>query len=385
MKTIRLLVTLLLVTLCTGFYSCEKELDIQPTTTINPSNPSNITDEVFAKYIKDYSNIKCRAYLNRENSVILSGIKNKHLWFSEFDVSTKDIKLAWYDIEETDTIQQLYKGYGEYETLHVKYAMLNYYKETSTGNIVTFDIGRKQTIFTSEKKSKRTQLQYNNTGIPNDWYSESVFIDDCCYSHEGDTIFIARKKPEFDNGKMEGIELISYEEGIKIEGGSFFKYNYKSLQSVWNRNICSFLEVPQDSKFSYTRLESSTSIWRYKVDVTYYDGTKKDFAFYLNIDNGNIADNLNSLPLCGGWSYYEMNSRTFRYFSFCYGSKGAWRISYTNNETSTLKLFTYTFNGEDKLIIDWEDGTTETFPVLITDTHLRITNKDGFFEFYQRD
>lgn len=385
MRTIRLLVTLLLVTLCTGFYSCDKELDIQPISPVNPSTPSNTIDEVFAEYIKDYSNIKCRTYLKRESSVILSGIKNKHLWFSEFDTATKKLKLDWMDIEETDTIQKIYKGYGEYETLHIKYAVPNYYKQTSTGNIVTFDIGRNQTIFTSNNKSKRTQLEYANSGIPYEWYKESVFISDCCYSHEGDTIFVAKSSPKFENGKIEGIELISYEEGIKIEGGSLSKYNYKSVEFIWNRSIYSFLEVPHDSKFSYTRLDNSTNIWKYKVDVTYYDGTKKDFAFYLNIDNGNIADNINSLPLCGGWRYYDANSRTFRNISFNFGSKGSWSIFYTNNETSISKQFTYIFDGKDKLIINWEDNRTETYPVLITDTHLRITNKSGLFEFYQRE
>jgi hypothetical protein len=385
MKTNRLLVTLLLVTLCAGFYSCEKELDRQPVSSIDPSTPSNTTDEIFANYIKEYSNIKCRGYLKRESTIILSGIKNKHLWFSEFDISTKNQKMTWEDLEETDTIQKLYKGYGEYEILHVKYAIPNYYKQTSSGSIVTFDIGRRQTIFTSNKKSKRTQLQNNSTGIANDWYSESVFIGDCCYSYEGDTIYVAKEKPNFENGKMEGTELISYEEGIKIEGGSFSKYNYKSAQFIWIRNISAFLEVPYDSKFSYTRLDNSTNIWKYKVDVTYYDGTKKDFTFYLNIENGNIADNLNSLPLCGEWRYYDMNSKTSRYISFVFGGKGSWRIFYTNNETSISKQFTYTFDGKDELIINWEDNKTEIYPILITDTYLRITNKDGVFEFYQRN
>ena len=213
MNVLRLSAISLLVVLCTGFCSCDEELDRQPTTTIDPSTPSNTTDEVFAEYIKDYSNIKCRAHLKGESSVILSGIKNKHLWFSEFDTATKKLKLDWMDIEETDTIQKIYKGYGEYETLHVKYAVPNYYKQTSSGNIVTFDIGRRQTIFTSNKKSKRTQLHYDSTGIPNDWYSESIFIGDCCYSHKGDTIYIAKSNPKFENGKIDTV-LISYEEGI---------------------------------------------------------------------------------------------------------------------------------------------------------------------------
>jgi hypothetical protein len=289
MKTLRLLVTLLLVTLCTGFYSCEKELDIVPVETLpNDNNQINKTDKVFAEYIKDYSNILCRAYRGGESSVILSGIKNNHLWFSEFNTATKNPNMTWEDLEETDTIQKLYKGYGEYEILHVKYAIPNYYKQTSSGNIVTFDIGRRQTIFTSNKKSKRTQLQNNSIGIPNDWYSESVFIGDCCYSYEGDTIYLAKSSPKFENGKID-TELISYEEGITFSGSYISKYNYKDAKSVWGVNITSPFDIPSDAKRNYTILNNSTNIWEYKVDVTFYDGTKKDFTFKINIDNGKIT------------------------------------------------------------------------------------------------
>lgn len=287
MSKFRLLTISLLVTLCTGFYSCEKDLEKQPENVQTPENVWNETDKIFADYIKDYSSIKCKAYLKGESSVILSGIKNKHLWFSEFDTSTKKERMAWEDIEETDTIQQLYKGYGEYETLHVKYAMLNYYKETITGNIVTFDIGRRQTIFTSKKKSKRTLLQYNNTGIPNDWYSESVFIGDCCYSHEGDTIYLAKVEPKFENGKIDA-ELISYEEGVKLDGSHISKYSYKDAKSIWDTNITPPFAITPDAKRNYTLLNQTTNVWEYKCEVTFYDGTKKDFLFKINIENGKM-------------------------------------------------------------------------------------------------
>ena len=288
MKTLRFLVTLLLVTLCTGFYSCDKELEVAPQESMNDENLLNKTDKVFAEYLKDYSNIKCRAYSKGESSVILSGIKNNHLWYSEFDATTKNERMTWEDIEETDTIQQLYKGYGEYETLHVKYAMLNYYKETSTGNIVTFDIGRRQTIFTSKKKSKRTQLHYDSTGIPNDWYSESIFIGDCCYSHEGDTIYITRETPKFNNGKIDA-ELISYEEGIRLSDNTISRYSYKETKSMWNTLITPPFDITPDVKRNYTLLDKITNVWEYKGEVIFYDGTKKDFTFKINIDNGKLV------------------------------------------------------------------------------------------------
>ena len=302
MKNIRLLATSLLVALSMGVSSCgDDELDREPISI--PTEPSIFEkmDKAFAEYIGDYSNITCRYYQEGESSILFAGLNNQRLWFSEYDVANKQLNTEWTDIEKTDTIQQLYKGYGEYETLYVKFVHPLVHKETSTGNIVTFNIGgRFQTIFTSNHKTKRTQLQYDNTknGIARSWYKESVFIADCCYSHEGDTIYIAKSKPSFDeNGNPADISLISYEEGIKLSDSFISKYNFKEGKSMWGTIIVAPFDVPSDAKISYTFLGSTTNIWEYKCEVTFYDGTKKDFTFKINIDSGKIISNVTGITL----------------------------------------------------------------------------------------
>lgn len=302
MKNIRLLATSLLVALSMGVSSCgDDELDREPISI--PTEPSIFEkmDKAFAEYIGDYSNITSRYYQEGESSILFAGLNNQRLWFSEYDVANKQLNTEWTDIEKTDTIQQLYKGYGEYETLYVKFVHPLVHKETSTGNIVTFNIGgRFQTIFTSNHKTKRTQLQYDNTknGIARSWYKESVFIADCCYSHEGDTIYIAKSKPSFDeNGNPADISLISYEEGIKLSDSFISKYNFKEGKSMWGTNIVAPFDVPSDAKKSYTFLGSTTNIWEYKCEVTFYDGTKKDFTFKINIDSGKIISNVTGITL----------------------------------------------------------------------------------------
>lgn len=292
MRTIRLFATLLVVALCTGLSSCGgDDFETLPPTPTTDENLFDKTDKYFAEYLKDYSNIVCRAYSAKESTVLLSGIKSKHLWFSEFDASTKSLKSEWTDIEETDTIQKVYKGYGEYETIYIRTTLPIYYKKTSTGNIVTFMLNssrKAQTIFTYSNKSRRTQLQADYNPTPNDWYSESVFIKDCCYSHEGDTIYVAKESPRFENGKID-TELISYEEGIKFSGNFISKYNYKEAKSVWNTSIIPPFDITSDTKRAYTLLDSTTNIWEYKCEVTFYDGNKKDFTFKINIEDGKIV------------------------------------------------------------------------------------------------
>lgn len=304
MRTIRLLATLLLVALCTGLSSCGgDDFDSTPMETL-PTEPSILEkmDKAFTEYIGDYSNITCRYYQELESSILFAGLKNQRLWFAEYEkTEAKRIKLEWTDIEKTDTIQQLYKGYGEYETLYVKYVAPLYYKETSTGNIVTFNIGGKfQTIFTSNHKAKRTQLQYDWTknGVAYSWYDESVFIAGCCYSHEGDTIYTAKSKPSFDeNGNPTDVTLISYEEGIKLGNSSISRFSFKEGKSVWSTYIAPPFDVPSDAKRSYTLFNSTTNIWEYQCEVTFYDGTKRDFTFKINIDNGKIINNVTSITL----------------------------------------------------------------------------------------
>lgn len=244
MRTIKLLATSLLVAVCAGLSSCGgDDFDSAPMETL-PSEPSILEkmDKAFTEYIGDYSNITCRYYQELESSILFAGLKNQRLWFAEYEkTEAKRIKLEWTDIEKTDTIQQLYKGYGEYETLYVKYVTPLVYKKTSTGNIVTFDIGGKfQTIFTSNHKAKRTQLQYDNSknGVAYGWYKESVFIAGCCYSHEGDTIYIAKSTPNFDGyGNIVGITLVSYEEGIELSGQYINRRSFKEGKVVWGTYI----------------------------------------------------------------------------------------------------------------------------------------------------
>ena len=143
-------------------------------------------------------------------------------------------------------------------------------------------------------------MQYDNTknGVAYSWYKESVFVADCCYSHEGDTIYTAKSKPSFDeNGNPVDISLISYEEGIKLSDNFISKYNFKEGKSMWGTNIVAPFDVPSDAKKSYTLLDSTTNIWEYKCEVTFYDGTKRDFTFKINIENGTLIANVTGITL----------------------------------------------------------------------------------------
>lgn len=48
-------------------------------------------------------------------------------------------------------------------------------------------------------------------------------------------------------------------------------------------------DVTSDAKRVLALTGNTTNIWNYKCEVTFYDGTKKDFTFKINIDNGKIV------------------------------------------------------------------------------------------------
>lgn len=301
MKNIRLLATSLLVALSMGVSSCgNDELDREPISI--PTEPSIFEkmDKAFAEYIGDYSNITCKWYLEGESSILFTGLKNQHLWFAEYEkTESKGVKREWTDIEKTDTILNIYKGYGEYETVKLNYIVPAFYKKTNTGDIVTLKLnGYNQTIFTFNKQSKRTRLQsdYQKNVVANNWYAESVFIGNCCYSNEGEIIYEAKESPRFENGKIDAL-LVSYEEGIECKGRHISKYNYKDSKTVWSTYIEPPFEIGSDAKIDYTLLDNSTNVWQYKCEVTSYDGSKNEFTFKIDIDSGKIINNITGITL----------------------------------------------------------------------------------------
>ncbi len=82
--------------------------------------------------------------------------------------------------------------------------------------------------------------------------------------------------------------MVSYEEGIEESTTSITRYNYKEGEIIWNTSITPPFDIPSDARSTITLLDNSTNIWKYKVDYTFYDGTKKEHTFSINIDNGEI-------------------------------------------------------------------------------------------------
>lgn len=297
MRTIRLLTTSLLLALCAGLSSCgDDELDTKPVENLIPSE-SFKTDELFDEYVGGNHRITCRGYTEFESTILFTGLNAKHLWFALYEkTETKGIKFEWIDKEETDTIQIIHKGYGEYDTIRVKRFFPSFYKKTPSGNIVTVSLNDyyRQHIFTFGNQTNRTELLKNGS-VARDWFQESIFIDNCCYSDLGSIIYEAKEAPKIDS---DNTTLLSHTEGLitqsyyanggYIEKGAFCRYNFKDATTVWNTPIVAPFDIPSNAKRTYDLIGNATNVWEYRCEVLFFDGTKRDFTFKINIDNGKI-------------------------------------------------------------------------------------------------
>lgn len=160
------------------------------------------------------------------------------------------------------------------------------------------------------------------------------------------------------------------------------KINYKDCKQVWERDFTLPFNYEANAKLFYSIVNKSANVWEYKVDVIYYDGTKKDYTFYLNIDNGVISENLNASPLTGKW-LYTTEAGNKEIITFNGDNTGNWESVDIYDNTSNTDAFAYTVNGNE-VIIDFGDGSLETYRYEIVDNEMKLTYEDGHTEVYTK-
>lgn len=390
MKTIKLLATLLLVALSTGFYSCNDE--------DSKGEPlSEVLDgsgDSYREYGIDVNEIDCestfRSSKDRNN---FSGLKNNHLWISTYDRNTKEKIFEWTDTRIFERNRRVHMGYGEYKdvTLTKVLTLDTKYKDNNLIATIRFEFGEgayHEYIYIFKSSNHIKEIVAGNSGTKiMDWYKESIFIGDCLYNNLGDTLFVMTP------GTNIGIP-ISYEEGISANTSRIARQNCKFGITVWSTNINPPFEVLSNTKEDITLLDNSTNIWKYRVDYIFYDGTKKDYTFDINIETGAIIGKEQPISLanlkgtwdmtkCYGWEYNDDDVKedwtedVVGEYIFFEGVNG--KGGYNNGHKTYY--FASSTNG-NKLILknsDWLNGKSVTITRL-TSTELYITATDEFSE-----
>ena len=241
-------------------------------------------------------------------TVTFSGLKNNHLYLRSVqfdtlyrnDYSKWKTVIEWEDTEITAKEQKMHLGYGNYETFFIEkvYPYAVYIDNVNFSSMLRLNgdsrIIKSLLIFKNADSIKKRLIDdYSLNAVT--WYhgsiltrsSQSYTTNFCCYSAKGDTIYTSTPNSFPDANAIP----ISYEESISVNNYdlTIAKYNWKEGKQVWSVKVASPYNEPSNSKYTLTLLDKSTNIWKYKVDIVYYDGTKKDFMFTVNVNDGKVG------------------------------------------------------------------------------------------------
>ena len=381
MKTLRLLAASLLIAVCAGFSSCsDDELEKEPIINFDPNgnNDSSNLEKTYSQYIDDYENMTCKRFNDNGDTIEFTGLTAKgYLMINLFQKATKTKVFDWVNNVKTDTIYEVYKGYGEYEEVTIKSIGLSHshvgkpHIASNKDFIILLDFfgGTSpftRILFVNGGNSKMSDIMpvdswHISTFIPNWYNNEYSFIHNCCYTLAGDTVYTIKYGEYDDNNiNMYGsriatnghgsfqyqFEQVSAEEavgtGLDIDNfhGSYqlrvARINYRTAQNMWGEQR--YINLPfvyeAKAKLSYSITDKSSDTWKYKVNITYYDGTKKEVTLNVNIENGEVQgeDDYNSLFIIGKW---KMTSGDAVATHVTYKDDGT--FEYTSTEDNSYK------------------------------------------------
>lgn len=388
MKIFRLLTASLLIAVCAGFSSCgDDELDDFQTEVMSTDGDS------FSTYGLNFRDYECYGSFHWRNINHFSGLKNNHLWISSYDRTTKEKLWEWTDNRTFDRKRTVHVGYGEYKDIEI--SSITTYGACAKNNIFVASVGYsgesygEYNILFKTATGNLKEIRNEYPAYITDWYNESVFVGNCCYNDMGDTLYVS----QVANGGIGGIP-ISYEESVNVSVDFSVndfptqiiasRINCKTYKDVWNTKHKLPFEILSDTKRECTLLDNSTNIWKYKLNLLYYDGTKKDYTFYLNIENGIISETLNNSPLVGTWGYITDEGYK-EIITFYSDNTGRWESVNMHDNTSYSDPFTYTMDDkEDKFIIDFGDNSPETYYYNISDNKMKLIYEDGHVELYTK-
>lgn len=245
-----------------------------------------------------------------EDTAFLTGIKNEKMWIGMFDNHTKEQLKEWNGTKTVERTIKIDKGYGETELFNVTAfdfrsdiyktnwgftAALSYLHRENT-LLTSSDIVSKDIFLLNGNEIIVYPLNYPAIANPY-WFQGSIFvlnmIENCTYSIilSPDGKKIAEWKGNFVNGDFNPVP-ISYTEGIFIDRESDYfiiRYNYQTGKDVWKTSIPSLKGVEDNARINSTILEQSNPIWKYQIDITNYDGSKKQVIFTVDVETGEVT------------------------------------------------------------------------------------------------
>lgn len=255
------------------------------------------------------------------DSTFFSGFYNDKVRFRLYNEQTKEQMQEWKGQETFDRNIKVYKGYGEYSNYYIDALCIQFSKSidlqpqiinTSWGIAVIPDYKQKDSehILTGDlfllNDNKvicyhlGDDINRSYGAYIKEWHKESILMQTVYGNFEGhkyqvfspkgmvieDLSGISNPDPMIDSYLVP----ISYTEGISLY---FKKYvqriDYKTGKTIWRTLIESIKDIGEyDGKWSIVLIDDSTNNWIYQIEIIFYDGSKRQTKFSINIDTGEI-------------------------------------------------------------------------------------------------
>ncbi len=296
MKAFKFIATILLVVaLCTGISSCGGDEDLEQL----PMDSVEIENSFWTNLgIKPDDFEHLNHFLTKDSVLLVAGLLNEHIWMGVYNPVTYKKLYEFKDEEVTKKETNMHIGYGEYANVALANISPMGIAPTENGFIAQMilhygSIRQRVTFFKSDKLKKVTSIIDNNSPECQyliKWHKETAIIgaenDWFCCKDNGDTLYVAKNgfRPDIGN-----YIATSYTDGIAIFGLNLSRTNYYPTGDIiWVTNVQPPFDVPENAKCTTVVLDSSSNKWKCKANLVFYDGTKKEHIFTINIDNGKL-------------------------------------------------------------------------------------------------
>lgn len=255
------------------------------------------------------------------DSTFISGFYNDKVRFRLYSESTKKLIQEWNGQEEFNRNIKIYKGYGEYSNFYVdalNIQLSSIYERRP--NIINTSWG---IAFIPDYKQK--DLEYILSGdlfLLNDnkamcyhlgddinrsygvnikkWYNESILMQTVYGNFDGYKYLVFSSEGTIIE-ELSGISYpdplidsylvpISYTEGISLYLKNYVqRINYKTGKTIWRTLIEPIKNVGEyDGKWSKELIDNSTNDWIYQIEILFYNGSKQQVKFSVDIVTGEI-------------------------------------------------------------------------------------------------
>lgn len=197
--------------------------------------------------------------------------------------------------ENFERKRKVHVGYGEYKDVYIDNIHINEVIKTDFGYVFRPSYWSDRNEFSSN--GYYSDIFFINNGelifIPLDsgysqdfrkWYDGSYLVDrKYVLSSEGN------KLVEFTREASGDLEPLSYSIAVEYRYRRFDCYDYANDEQKWYTFIDKLNNVQSDAKITMSLLEKRESVWKYRCDIVNRDGSKSNFKFELNIEDGKMT------------------------------------------------------------------------------------------------